>query len=67
MGNHNLPGGYPYYHALCIPQVKSAHRRYLMAKYKCEACGWEGKPLFMEPATRLCPKCKSIKVKKIKK
>jgi rubredoxin len=38
-----------------------------MAKYKCEACDWVGKPIFMEPATRLCPNCRSIKVKKIKK
>jgi predicted RNA-binding Zn-ribbon protein involved in translation (DUF1610 family) len=38
-----------------------------MARYKCDACGWEGKPLFMEPATRLCPNCRSVNVKKIKK
>lgn len=38
-----------------------------MAKYECENCGWKGKPLFMEPATRLCPSCRSINVKKIKK
>ncbi|MBI4173293.1 MAG: hypothetical protein HY519_01085 [Candidatus Aenigmarchaeota archaeon] len=37
-----------------------------MAKYKCETCGFEGKPLFMEPATRLCPACKGIRMKKAK-
>ena len=37
-----------------------------MAKYEGEACGGQGKPLFMEPATRLCPKCRGIKVKKMK-
>ncbi len=39
----------------------------IMARYECEKCGWKGKPLFMEPATRLCPSCRSINVKKIKK
>jgi predicted Zn-ribbon and HTH transcriptional regulator len=38
-----------------------------MAQYKCDKCGWEGKPLFMEPATRMCPKCRNINVKKVKK
>lgn len=38
-----------------------------MAKYECEQCGFIGKPIFMEPATRLCPKCHSTKIKKVKK
>ena len=37
-----------------------------MARYECERCGWVGKPIFMEPATRLCPNCRSINVKKVK-
>ena len=37
-----------------------------MAKFKCEKCGWEGKPIFMEPATRLCPSCKGTNLKKVK-
>lgn len=38
-----------------------------MAKFECESCGWTGKPLFMEPATRMCPDCKSVNIKKLKK
>ncbi len=38
-----------------------------MAKYECKSCGWVGKPIFMEPATRLCPNCRSTRVQKIKK
>ncbi len=37
-----------------------------MSKYQCQACGWEGKPIFMEPATRMCQSCRSINVKKMK-
>ncbi|MEM7815866.1 MAG: hypothetical protein QXN71_01970 [Candidatus Aenigmatarchaeota archaeon] len=37
-----------------------------MAKFKCEKCGWIGKPIFMEPATRLCPNCRGVNLKKIK-
>jgi len=40
----------------------------IVAWYKCDNCGWEGrKPIFMEPATRMCPQCRSINVKKVKK
>ena len=39
----------------------------IMAKYECQNCGWIGKPIFMEPATRLCPKCRSTNMKKLKK
>ena len=38
-----------------------------MAQYECQSCGWTGKPIFMEPATRLCPECRGISVKKLKK
>lgn len=38
-----------------------------MAKYKCKNCGYVGKPIIMEPATRLCPQCRSVGMKKIKK
>ncbi len=38
-----------------------------MSKYECQSCGWRGKPIFMEPATRLCPNCRGIHVKKLKK
>ena len=37
-----------------------------MAKYKCEKCGWIGKPIFMEHATRLCPNCRGVNLKKVK-
>ena len=37
-----------------------------MAKFKCEKCGWQGKPIFMEPATRLCPNCRGVNLKKVK-
>jgi len=37
-----------------------------MAKFKCEKCGWVGKPIFMEPATRLCPNCRGVNLKKVK-
>jgi predicted Zn-ribbon and HTH transcriptional regulator len=41
---------------------------FVMAWYRCENCGWEGrKPLFMEPATRMCPRCRSINIKRVKK
>ena len=40
----------------------------IMAWFKCDSCGWEGrKPVFMEPATRMCPQCRSISIKKVKK
>lgn len=39
----------------------------IMAKYECKKCGWVGKPIFMEPATRLCPQCRSTSVQKVKK
>ncbi len=38
-----------------------------MAKYECQKCGWVGKPIFMEPATRLCPNCRGTNLKKVKK
>lgn len=38
-----------------------------MAKFVCKDCGWEGKPMFMAPATRLCPKCRGVNLKKVKK
>jgi Zn finger protein HypA/HybF involved in hydrogenase expression len=37
-----------------------------MSKFECQKCGWIGKPIFMEPATRLCPQCRSIDMKKVK-
>ena len=45
--------------------IESSHC--IMAKYECQKCGWVGKPIFMEPATRLCPKCRSTDMKKVKK
>jgi len=38
-----------------------------MAKYECLKCGWTGKPLVMQPVTRVCPKCGSVQLEKIKK
>ena len=35
-------------------------------KYRCLSCGWEGKPLFMQPSSRVCKKCGSVNLKKIK-
>lgn len=37
-----------------------------MAKYECMQCGWVGKPMVMEPATKACPKCGSVKLRKLK-
>jgi len=38
-----------------------------MAKFRCLGCGWEGKPMIMEPATKVCPKCGSVRLEKLKK
>ena len=38
-----------------------------MAKYECLQCGWVGKPEILEPATKVCPKCGSVRLRKIKK
>lgn len=38
-----------------------------MAKFRCSQCGWEGKPIIMEPATKACPKCASVRLEKLKK
>ncbi len=38
-----------------------------MAKYECVKCGWTGKPLVMQPVTRVCPKCGSVQLEKVKK
>ena len=37
-----------------------------MAKYECLKCGWTGKPIIMEPVTKVCPKCGSVQLKKLK-
>jgi predicted RNA-binding Zn-ribbon protein involved in translation (DUF1610 family) len=39
----------------------------LMGKYECLKCGWTGKPIVMEPVTKVCPKCGSVQLKKLKK
>lgn len=38
-----------------------------MAKFRCVQCSWEGKPVIMEPATKVCPKCGSVRLDKLKK
>jgi len=38
-----------------------------MAKFRCMQCGKEVKPMIMEPATRVCPKCGSVRLEKLKK
>jgi hypothetical protein len=30
-------------------------------------CSWEGKPMIMEPAAKVCPKCGSVRLEKLKK
>ena|GEM_PF-1464769 len=35
-------------------------------KYRCCKCGWVGKPIVMEPATKVCPKCGGVRLEKIK-
>lgn len=37
-----------------------------MAKFRC-GCGWEGKPVIMEPAQKVCPKCGSVRLEKVRK
>jgi Zn finger protein HypA/HybF involved in hydrogenase expression len=37
-----------------------------MAKFKCQ-CGWSGKPMIMEPAQKVCPKCGSVRLEKLDK
>ena len=39
----------------------------LMAKYRCLQCGRDVKPMIMEPATKVCPKCGSVRLEKLKK
>jgi len=34
-------------------------------KYMCLNCGRIVKPIIMEPATRVCPKCGSVRLKKV--
>jgi predicted RNA-binding Zn-ribbon protein involved in translation (DUF1610 family) len=34
-------------------------------KHVCLKCGWEGKPIIMEPAQKTCPKCGSVQLKKL--
>ncbi len=38
---------------------------FVMAKFACR-CGWVGKPMIMEPATKVCPKCGSVQLEKLK-
>jgi len=38
-----------------------------MAKFRCLQCRWEGKPIIMEPVTKVCPKCGSVRLEKLKK
>lgn len=37
-----------------------------MARFRCLNCGWEGKPMIMEPATKVCPRCGSVRLEKLK-
>lgn len=39
----------------------------IMAKFRCLQCGREVKPVIMEPATKVCPKCGSVRLEKMKK
>ncbi len=36
-------------------------------KYECLHCGWIGKPIILEPAQKVCPKCGSVQLKKLDK
>jgi len=36
-------------------------------KYQCLKCGFIGKPIKMEPAQLVCPKCGSVLLKKLEK
>ena len=38
-----------------------------MAKFRCLQCGREGKPIIMEPVTKVCPKCGSVQLEKLEK
>jgi DNA-directed RNA polymerase subunit RPC12/RpoP len=53
----------------CEPEFRSLWNPggVLMAKYECMQCGWTGKPMVMEPATKVCPKCGSVRLNKLRK
>ena len=38
-----------------------------MAKYECLQCGYMGKAEILEPATKVCPKCGSVRLRKLEK
>ncbi len=36
-----------------------------MAKFRCLQCSQEIKPIIMEPAQKVCPKCGSVRLEKL--